>query len=175
MSARPAHLSVSNLRVTLDRRGEPVTVIDDVSLEIQEGEIVGMVGESGSGKTMTALAVLQLLPRGARVAGSIRLEGQELLDLPESEMQQVRGARVGMVFQEPVAALNPVFTVGSQLLAAIRAHRPLSRAEAKTRAMELLGNVGLPEPELRLRQYPHQLSGGMCQRVMIAMALASGP
>jgi oligopeptide/dipeptide ABC transporter ATP-binding protein len=165
---------VSNLRVTLDRRGEPVTVIDDLSLDIQEGEIVGMVGESGSGKTMTALAVLQLLPRGARVTGSIRLEGQELLDLPESEMQQVRGARVGMVFQEPVAALNPVFTVGSQLLAAIRAHRPLSRAEGKTRAMELLGNVGLPEPELRLRQYPHQLSGGMCQRVMIAMALASG-
>jgi oligopeptide/dipeptide ABC transporter ATP-binding protein len=171
---KQAHLTVSNLRVTLDRQGQPVPVIDDLSLEIQEGEIVGMVGESGSGKTMTALAVLQLLPRRARMTGSIRLEGQELVDLPESEMQQVRGARVGMVFQEPVAALNPVFTVGAQLQAAVRAHRDLSRAEARDRAVELLGNVGLPEPELRLGQYPHQLSGGMCQRVMIAMALASG-
>ena len=169
-----AHLAVSNLRVALARQGRPVPVIDDLSLDIGEGEIVGMVGESGSGKTMTALAVLQLLPRGAQVSGSIRLEGRELLDLPEAEMQQVRGARVGMVFQEPVAALNPVFTIGTQLLAAIRAHRDLSRADARARAIELLGNVGLPEPELRLRQYPHQLSGGMCQRAMLAMALASG-
>ena len=149
-------------------------VIDDLSLQVQEGEIVGMVGESGSGKTMTALAVLQLLPRGGRMSGSIRLEGQELIDLPEAEMHEVRGARVGMVFQEPVAALNPVFTIGSQLLAAIRAHRDLSRSETRSRAVELLRNVGLPEPDLRLRQYPHQLSGGMCQRAMIAMALASG-
>ena len=169
-----AHLAVSNLRVMLARQGRPVPVIDDLSLDIGEGEIVGMVGESGSGKTMTALAVLQLLPRGAEVSGSIRLEGRELLDLPESEMQQVRGARVGMVFQEPVAALNPVFTIGTQLLAAINAHRDLSRADARARAVELLRNVGLPEPELRLRQYPHQLSGGMCQRAMLAMALASG-
>jgi len=107
-----AHLAISNLHVTLDRQGRAVRVIDDLSLEIQEGEIVGMVGESGSGKTMTALAVLQLLPRRARLSGSIRLAGQELLDLPESELRQIRGARVGMVFQEPVAALNPVFTVG---------------------------------------------------------------
>jgi oligopeptide/dipeptide ABC transporter ATP-binding protein len=169
-----AHLAISNLHVTLDRQGRAVPVIDDLSLEIREGEIVGMVGESGSGKTMTALAVLQLLPRRARATGSIVLAGQELLDLPESELRQVRGARVGMVFQEPVAALNPVFTVGAQLLAAIRAHQDLSRSDARARAIELLGNVGLPEPELRLRQYPHQLSGGMCQRVMIAMALASG-
>jgi len=169
-----AHLAISNLHVTLDRQGVAVPVIDDLSLEIQEGEIVGMVGESGSGKTMTALAVMQLLPRRARATGSILLAGQELLDLPESEMRQVRGARVGMVFQEPVAALNPVFTVGSQLLAAINAHKDLSRGDARARALELLQNVGLPEPELRLRQYPHHLSGGMCQRVMIAMALASG-
>jgi peptide/nickel transport system ATP-binding protein len=169
-----AHLAISNLRVTLDRQGEAVAVIDDLSLEIQEGEIVGMVGESGSGKTMTALAVLQLLPRRAHASGSIVLAGQELLDLPESELRQVRGAKVGMVFQEPVAALNPVFTVGAQLLAAINAHQDLSRSDARARAVELLGNVGLPEPELRLRQYPHHLSGGMCQRVMIAMALAAG-
>jgi len=169
-----AHLAISNLRVTLDRQGEAVVVIDDLSLEIQEGEIVGMVGESGSGKTMTALAVLQLLPRRAHASGSIVLAGQELLDLPESELRQVRGAQVGMVFQEPVAALNPVFTVGAQLLAAINAHQDLSRSDARARAIELLGNVGLPEPELRLRQYPHHLSGGMCQRVMIAMALAAG-
>ncbi len=171
---KPPHLAVSNLRVTLDRQGQSVPVIEDLSLDIQEGEIVGMVGESGSGKTMTALAILQLLPRGAGVSGSIRLDGRELLDLPESEMQQVRGARVGMVFQEPVAALNPVFTIGAQLVAAIRAHRDLSRSEARTRAVELLQMVGLPEPDLRLRQYPHHLSGGMCQRAMIAMALASG-
>jgi peptide/nickel transport system ATP-binding protein len=117
---------------------------------------------------------MRLLPRGARLTGSIRLEGQELVDLRESEMREVRGARVGMVFQEPAAALNPVFSVGAQLMAATRAHRDLSRSESRMRAIELLGNVGLPEPELRLRQYPHQLSGGMCQRVMIAMALASG-
>jgi oligopeptide/dipeptide ABC transporter ATP-binding protein len=168
------HLALSNLRVLLERHGRPVPVIDDLSLEIDDGEIVGMVGESGSGKTMTALAILQLLPRRARVSGSIRLAGTELLDLTEPEMRQVRGARVGMVFQEPVAALNPVFTVGAQLAAAINAHRDLSRVESRARAVELLRNVGLPEPELRLRQYPHQLSGGMCQRVMIAMALASG-
>jgi oligopeptide/dipeptide ABC transporter ATP-binding protein len=168
------HLAVSNLRVTLDQRGRAVPVVDDLSLEVRKGEIVGMVGESGSGKTMTALAVLKLLPRGAQVTGSIRLEGDELLGLTESEMREVRGARVGMVFQEPVAALNPVFTVGVQLLAAIRAHSDVSRADARARAVELLGSVGLPEPELRLRHYPHQLSGGMCQRVMIAMALASG-
>ena len=172
--SRPAHLALSNLRVQLERQGRPVAVIDDLSLDIHDGEIVGMVGESGSGKTMTALAVLQLLPRRARVTGSIRLEGEELLDLTETEMRQVRGARIGMVFQEPVAALNPVFTVGTQLTAAIRAHRDFSRSESRARAIELLRTVGLPEPELRLRQYPHQLSGGMCQRAMIAMALASG-
>jgi oligopeptide/dipeptide ABC transporter ATP-binding protein len=171
---RPPHLAVSNLHVTLDRQGHPVPVIEDISFEIQEGEIVGMVGESGSGKTMTALAVLQLLPRRAQLRGSIKLDGQELVDLPESEVHAVRGARVGMVFQEPVAALNPVFTVGAQLTAAIKAHSDMSRAEMRARALELLHSVGLPEPETRLRQYPHQLSGGMCQRVMIAMALASG-
>ena len=174
LSSVHPHLAVSNLRVTLDQQGRQVPVVDDLSLEVHKGEVVGMVGESGSGKTMTALAVLRLLPRGARVNGSIRLEGEELLDLPESEMREVRGARVGMVFQEPVAALNPVFTVGSQLLAAIRAHSDVARTDARARAVELLGSVGLPEPELRLRQYPHQLSGGMCQRAMIAMALASG-
>ena len=168
------HLALANLRVLLERQGRPVPVIDDLSLDIHDGEIVGMVGESGSGKTMTALAILQLLPRRARVSGSIRLEDTELLDLTEQEMRQVRGARVGMVFQEPVAALNPVFTVGTQLTAAIRAHRDLDRGESRARAVELLRNVGLPEPERRLGQYPHQLSGGMCQRVMIAMALASG-
>ena len=174
MQSKPAHLAISNLRVTLQRHGQPVPVIEDLSLDIQEGEIVGMVGESGSGKTMTALAVMQLLPRGGVMTGSIKLDGRELLDLPETELRQVRGARIGMVFQEPVAALNPVFSVGAQLRAAIRAHLDLSRAATRERAIQLLQNVGLPEPELRLRQYPHQLSGGMCQRVMIAMALASG-
>ena len=168
------HLVVSGLGLTLQRDGRAVPVLDDLSLHVDQGEVLGVVGESGSGKTMTALSILRLLPRGARLSGSVRLGGQELLDLSEAEMRQVRGAQVGMVFQEPVAALNPVFTVGAQLTAAIRAHRELARSEARTRAIELLRTVGLPDPERRLRQYPHELSGGMCQRVMIAMAIASG-
>jgi peptide/nickel transport system ATP-binding protein len=169
-----AHLVVADLQVTLPRQGEHVTVVDDLSLEIHEGEIVGMVGESGSGKTMTALSVLRLLPKGAHLYGSIRLDGQELTDMGESDLQQVRGAQVGMIFQEATAALNPVFTVGAQLRAAIRAHGGVSRRAARDRSVELLRMVGLPEPEVRLKQHPHQLSGGMNQRVMIAMALASG-
>jgi len=168
------YLMVSDLGLTLQRDGRAVPVLDSLSLHVDQGEVLGVVGESGSGKTMTALSILRLLPRGARLTGSIRLDGQELLDLTETEMRQVRGARVGMVFQEPVAALNPVFTVGVQLVAAIRAHRDLARSDARARAVELLRTVGLPEPERRLRQYPHELSGGMCQRVMIAMAIASG-
>ena len=175
-SRSAAHLVVSDLQVTLPphQGGDQVTVVDDVSLEINEGEIVGMVGESGSGKTMTALSVLRLLPKRARLHGSIRLAGQELTDMNESDLQQVRGAQVGMIFQEATAALNPVFTVGAQLRAAIRAHGGVSRRAAKERSVELLRMVGLPEPEMRVKQHPHQLSGGMNQRVMIAMALASG-
>jgi peptide/nickel transport system ATP-binding protein len=175
-SRSAAHLVVSDLQVTLPRQqtGDYVTVVDDLSLQINEGEIVGMVGESGSGKTMTALSVLRLLPKGSRLYGSIRLNGQELTDMGESDLQQVRGAQVGMIFQEATAALNPVFTVGAQLKAAIRAHGGVSRRAARERSVELLRMVGLPEPELRLKQHPHQLSGGMNQRVMIAMALASG-
>jgi oligopeptide/dipeptide ABC transporter ATP-binding protein len=164
-------LAVSGLRVTL---AGGVDVVDDVSLEIGDGEIVGMVGESGSGKTMTALSVLRLLPKRARLQGTIELDGQDLTRMDEAELRSVRGSRIGMVFQEPVAALNPVFTVGAQLGAAIRAHGDPGRRAARERAVELLAMVGLPEPAARLRQYPHQLSGGMCQRVMIAMALASG-
>jgi oligopeptide/dipeptide ABC transporter ATP-binding protein len=170
-----AHLEVANLAVTLDRPGRPpVNLVEEVSLHIDEGEIVGMVGESGSGKTMTALAIMRLLPKRARAVGSIRLGGRELLELAEWEMREIRGAEIGMVFQEPVAALNPVFTIGSQLTAAIRAHHSASRGDSRDRAIELLMQVGLPEPQLRLHQYPHELSGGMCQRAMIAMALASG-
>jgi oligopeptide/dipeptide ABC transporter ATP-binding protein len=168
------YLVISGLGLTLQRNGQAVPILDDLSLHVEQGEVLGVVGESGSGKTMTALSVLRLLPRGARLTGSVRLDGQELLDLTEAEMRQVRGARVGMIFQEPVAALNPVFTVGAQLMAAIRAHQELTRSDARARAVELLRTVGLPDPERRLRQYPHELSGGMCQRVMIAMAIASG-
>ncbi|MBO0705379.1 MAG: ABC transporter ATP-binding protein [Candidatus Dormibacteraeota bacterium] len=175
-SRSAAHLVVSDLQVTLARQqgAGQVTVVDDLSLQIDEGEIVGMVGESGSGKTMTALSVLRLLPKRARLQGSIRLAGQELTDMSESDLQQVRGAQVGMIFQEATAALNPVFTVGAQLRAAIRAHGGVSRRAARERSVELLRMVGLPEPEVRVKQHPHQLSGGMNQRVMIAMALASG-
>lgn len=173
--ANRARLEISNLAVTLQRPNQdPVHLVEEVSLTIEPGEIVGMVGESGSGKTMTSLAVMRLLPRYARASGSIRFGGRELLDLTEDDMRDVRGSEVGMVFQEPVAALNPVFTVWSQLGSAIRAHHKLSKREARSRAIELLHMVGLPEPEQRLKQYPHELSGGMAQRVMLAMALSSG-
>ncbi len=151
-------------------------VVRDVSFEVRPGEFLGLVGESGSGKTLTGLAVLRLLPAGARITGgTIELEGRDLGSLSESEMREVRGARVAMVFQEPMTALNPVFTVGFQIAEAVRAHRRLSRREAREAAAELLEMVAIPAAEQRLRDYPHQLSGGQRLRVMLAIALASRP
>jgi peptide/nickel transport system ATP-binding protein len=155
-------------------------VVRDVSLTVDRGEIFGLVGESGSGKTLTALAVLGLLPSAARVmAGSIRLHGPEgateLLGLPPQELRRIRGGRVGLVFQEPATALNPVYTIGFQIVEAVRAHRRMSRQEARAEAVRLLDRVALPDARRRLDDYPHQLSGGQRQRAMIAMALAGGP
>jgi ABC-type dipeptide/oligopeptide/nickel transport system ATPase component len=162
-------------------------VVDGVSLAVGRGEIVGLVGESGSGKSLTALAVLGLLPPPARAAaGRIWLGGHhagnagpagrvDLLTLPAREMRRVRGRRVGMVFQEPAAALDPVYTIGFQVAEAVRAHRPVSRREASAEAVRLLDRMALPDARRRLGDYPHQLSGGQRQRVMIAMALAGGP
>jgi len=153
----------------------PRPAVNGIDLDLDRGEIVALVGESGSGKSMTARAILGLLPEGARARGSIRLEGQEVLGLPETELDRLRGERVAMVFQEPQTALNPVRTVGWQIREALRAHRKVSRREARARAIELLARVEIPEPEVRVGYYPHQLSGGQKQRVVLALALANDP
>ncbi len=147
-----------------------------MSFEIPEHTTLGVVGESGSGKSVTALSVMRLLGPGGRVtAGTIRFSGKDLRALPESEMRQIRGNRIAMVFQEPMTSLNPVFTVGAQVGEAVRLHQKQSRAKARGTAIEMFRKVGIPSPEDRVDAYPHQLSGGMRQRVMIAMALACKP
>jgi ABC-type glutathione transport system ATPase component len=152
-------------------------VVRDVSLSIGKGEIVGLVGQSGSGKSLTALAVLRLLPPQARVTGRVRLAGEtsDLLRLPEREMRRIRGGRIGIVFQEPMTALDPVWPIGFQIAEAVRAHQRLSRRAAREEAVRLLTRVALPDARRRLADYPHQLSGGQRQRVLIAMALAARP
>ncbi len=151
--------------------------MDGVSFEVLAGETVGLVGESGCGKSMTALAILRLLPEGvAEIAsGRVLFKGRDLLGLSDREMREVRGAGIAIVFQEPLTALNPVLRVGEQVAEGMRAHERLSRAEATARAVDLLRTVGLPSPELRARNYPHELSGGMRQRVLLAAALACRP
>ena len=170
-------LVVDDLHVTFKTRGsESVRAVDGVSFAVSAGETVGIVGESGSGKSVTALAVLGLLPsRGVTTSGSIRLDGQELLGASERALQDVRGRRAAMVFQDPMTSLNPVLTVGRQVAETIRRHQPVNREQARNRAAQLLDRVGIPEPRRRLKSYPHQLSGGMRQRVMIAIALACEP
>ncbi|WP_024799743.1 ABC transporter ATP-binding protein [Nocardia sp. BMG51109] len=166
--------------VVLDVRGLSVrfgarTVVDGIDLTARRGEVVALVGESGSGKSMTARSVLGLLPEGAEPQGSIVLGGTEIIGASERELQDVRGTRVAMVFQEPQTALNPVQKIGTQIGQALRARGPISRADARARAVELLGLVGIPEPERRAGWYPHQLSGGQKQRVVIALALSGEP
>ena len=165
-------LAVEHLAISF---AQPRPAVEDVSISLERGEILALVGESGSGKSMTARAVLGLLPPGARATGSIRYDGEELLGLPERELDRYRGARIAMVFQEPQTALNPVRTIGWQLREALRAHRPTSRKAARERAIELLSAVEIPDPERRLGSYPHQLSGGQKQRVVLALALANEP
>ena len=176
-------LTIRDLEVSFPQKdGGWLPVVRGVSLEVGTGEIVGLVGESGSGKTLTALSVLRLLPPSARVTGRILLASLEesagsgdLLTLPERELRRVRGGRVGFIFQEPMAALNPVYTIGFQIAEAVRAHRPVSRKEALSEAARLLDRVALADARRRIDDYPHQLSGGQRQRVGIAMALAAGP
>ena len=176
MSAR-ALLTVSDLRVRFeDRDGRAVEAVSGISLSIAPGATLGLVGESGSGKSVTALAVMRLLPRDtARVSGSIRFEGRELSSLPEAAMRDLRGNRLGMIFQEPMTSLNPSFTVGDQIGETLVRHRGLGRREARAAAIALLGRVRIPSAETRVDDHPHRLSGGMRQRVMIAMALACAP
>ena len=172
----PALLELDRLSVTVPGPRGPVAAVREVSLRIERGEMVGLVGESGAGKSLTAFAVPRLLPSGARIVGGrILLDGEDLLALGEPEMRRVRGRRVAMVFQEPMTALNPVFTIGFQVAEAVRAHRSVSRREARAEARALLDRVALAEAGRRLGAYPHELSGGERQRVVIAMALACRP
>jgi peptide/nickel transport system ATP-binding protein len=165
-------LSVDGLTVAIGG----ATVVDGLSLHIGPGETLALVGESGCGKSLTALALMRLLPDAATIAaGCVVLDGDDLAALPEPAMNRLRGARLSMIFQEPVASLDPLMRVGAQVAGSLRAHRQISRADADAEALRMFRAVGIPEPEVRLRQYPHELSGGMCQRVMIAMALIGSP
>ena len=170
-------LEVEDLRLAFDLAGGTVHPVDGVSFSIARGETLALVGESGCGKSLTSLALLRLVPPPGRIAegSKITLDGGDLLALRESDMRAVRGGRIGMVFQDPMTSLNPVFTVGDQVAETIRAHRKATAREAKDRAIALLGEVGIPDPALRYASYPHQLSGGLRQRVMIAIALAADP
>jgi len=169
-------LTVADLRVVFPDPDGDIEVVRRISLRVGRGEIVGLVGESGSGKTMTALSIMRLVPPPGHIAGGrIVLDDVDLLGLDEAGMRRLRGSKVAMVFQEPLAALNPVYTIGFQISEAIRAHRPLSRSEAHREALRLLDLVAIPDARSRLADYPHQLSGGQRQRVLIAMALACGP
>ena len=169
-------LSVKNLTVVFKTRFGEVPVIDDVSFSIAPGEILGIVGESGCGKTMTSLAIMQLMPeQGIVTSGSIRLSGEDLVLASEARMCDLRGNEISMVFQEPMTSLNPVFSVGEQIAEVLIAHQGLSKSEAREQAVELLESVKIPLPSRRVNDYPHQLSGGMRQRVMIAIALACKP
>jgi oligopeptide/dipeptide ABC transporter ATP-binding protein len=170
-------LEITNLRTVFATGEGEVAAVDDVSFSLEEGEVLGIVGESGSGKSVTALSMMGLLPRPpARIAsGGIRFAGTDLLALSEAQMRRVRGPGIGMIFQEPMTSLNPVFTIGNQLMETIGAHERLSQQARRERAIAMLGKVGIAAASRRLEDYPHQLSGGMRQRVMIAMALACNP
>ncbi|WP_326640050.1 ABC transporter ATP-binding protein [Nonomuraea fuscirosea] len=168
-------LVVEDLTVTFPTTRGPVDVVKGVSFTVGRDETVGIVGESGSGKSMTSLAIMGLLPKGARTRGSVRLDGTELLGRPERELRRLRGDQLSMIFQDPLSSLNPYYTVGLQIEEMYRAHRDKSRRNARRVAIEALAQVGLPEPERRVDHYPHQFSGGQRQRVMIAMALVCGP
>jgi len=172
-----AVLEVTGLRTHLFTRAGVVKAVNDVSFAVHAGETLGIVGESGCGKTMTSLSLMRLVPSppGRIVAGSVRLGGRELTALDEAQMRQVRGNDISMIFQEPMTSLNPVMTIGKQIAETLRLHQGLSKAAALARAEAMLRLVKIPEPALRAKEYPHQLSGGMRQRAMIAMALACNP
>jgi peptide/nickel transport system ATP-binding protein len=168
-------LEVRDLSVELRTHRGPAYAVRDVSFSLEPGETLGLVGESGCGKSMTAMALMGLLPEQARVSGSIVFEGRELVGMAERDLCALRGDRIGMIFQEPMTALNPVHTVGDQVAEPLRLHRGLARAAARKEAIALLDRVGIPEARRRIDAYPHQFSGGQRQRVTIAMALACGP
>ncbi|MDR1967020.1 MAG: ABC transporter ATP-binding protein [Synergistaceae bacterium] len=169
-------LQIRNLKTHFFTRGGVAAAVDDVSIRIPPRSIVGVVGESGCGKSVTALSVLQLVSRpGKIVSGSILLDGEELIGKPSKQMRRIRGNKISMIFQEPMTSLNPVYTVGRQVAETMILHRGASKAEAMDRTVEMFRAVGIPAPEKRLKSFPHQLSGGLRQRVMIAMAMACKP
>jgi peptide/nickel transport system ATP-binding protein len=171
----PSLLQVEHLNVSFATQTGEVAAVRDVSFSIPESATLGLVGESGSGKSATSLAIMRLLPPQARTTGKIIFAGADLLAMPDNEMRRVRGARISMIFQEPMTALNPVMRVGDQVAEAVLAHHDVSKAEAWTRTVDALREVAIPEADKRARDYPHQLSGGQRQRVMIAMALVNKP
>ena len=176
MSMAPV-LDIQNLSVMFDTDDGPLTAVEDVSLSLQQGEVVGLVGESGCGKSVTAMSILRLIPRppGRIVSGKILFEGADLLRATAAELQDIRGRRISMIFQEPMSALSPLHRVGDQLVEAIRLHEPVSLDDARGMAEDWLRKVGIPAAAERMRDYPFNLSGGMLQRVMIAMALILRP
>jgi oligopeptide/dipeptide ABC transporter ATP-binding protein len=169
-------LEVKSLCTSFLTDAGEVRAVDRVGFSVEAGKLMGLVGESGSGKTATVLSIMRLLPEAARITnGEILFEGRDLLTLPEPEMRAIRGARIAMIFQEPMTSLNPVFTIGSQVGEAVRLHQRTNRRQTRDRVIEALRLVGIADPERRINDYPHQLSGGMRQRVMIAMALSCNP
>jgi len=169
-------LNVNRLKTYLYTSEGVIRAVDDISFGVDKGKILGIVGESGCGKTMTALSIIRLVPPPGRiVGGEITFDGQDILRLNNGEMRKLRGNRITMIFQDPMTSLNPVFTVGNQIAEILRVHKGLRRSEALERAESLLQRVGIPDTGRRIREYPHQLSGGMRQRVMIAMAIACEP
>lgn len=169
-------IEIKDLKVYFDTPHGPAKAVDGVSYSVNAGKTLGVVGESGCGKTISSLAILRLIPPSGRIAGGqVIFENRDLLAISDEELRRVRGAKIAMIFQEPMTALNPVFTIGNQVAEAVRLHRGASHKEAWDRATEMLKKVGIPSPEKRVGEYPHQLSGGMRQRAMIAMALSCDP
>ncbi|WP_037300012.1 ABC transporter ATP-binding protein [Rubritepida flocculans] len=176
MDNRPVLLEVENLQTHFRTMDGVNRAVDGVSFHVRSGETLAIVGESGCGKSVTAMSILRLIPEPpGKIAGSIRFQGRDLLGLSDKEMRDIRGNEISMIFQEPMTSLNPVLTNGQQIGETLRLHQGLSKSQAEERAVEMLRLVGIPEPGRRVREYPHQLSGGMRQRVMIAIALACNP
>lgn len=170
-------LSIKNLRTYFHTDDGLAKAVDGVSFDLKEGETLGIVGESGCGKSVTALSILRLLPDGVGVieGGEILFEGRDIVKVSDKEIRSIRGNKISMIFQEPMTSLNPAYTCGNQIVEVLKTHRDISSAEAKTKAIEIMKSVGIPSPEQRFKEYPHQLSGGLRQRVMIAIALACEP
>ncbi|MEG5266475.1 ABC transporter ATP-binding protein [Pseudomonas sp. JDS28PS106] len=175
MSEQPM-VAVRDLKVRFKRGGQTLSAVNGVSLQVARGEVLALIGESGSGKSVTLRALMRLHPeRSTRIEGQIHIAGQDLMTLSRSQLQAVRGPVTSMIFQEPLLALDPVYTIGQQIVEALRRHRPMSKAQARAEALEALRSVRIPSPEQRLDAYPHEMSGGMRQRAMIALALACKP